>query len=92
MKIVPTFDNVAVLLDEAQAMSAGGIALPDGVVSPCTTGKVVGKGGCVAIEIEDGDRVLLAEGQAYSNSPLQMDNRRRVVVVNQEHVIAVIKE
>lgn len=91
MKIVPTFDNVAVVLDQAQNTTKSGIALPGNMAQAQTTGKIVAAGPYVN-DMEPGDRVLLAEARDTQKSSVLLDNGEQVLVVNAEYILAVIKE
>lgn len=91
MNIIPTFDNVAVLLDRSENMTKSGIALPSTAKPGNVTGIVHTMGECVNLEfMEVGDRVLLADDCKGAAIPLP-DNRM-VLVVSSEHILAVIRE
>ncbi len=95
MKIIPTFDNVAVLLDQTDQTTKGGIALP-GTAKPVNlTGIVHATGSCLTLELEEGDRVLLSEecGRAeFKGAVVPVSDNRTVLVVSSEFILAVIKE
>lgn len=90
MKIVPTFDNVAVLLDQAENMTKSGIALPGTARPGNLTGIVHAVGPCLTVELEVGDRVLLADD--CKGAGVETSENRTALVVSSEHILAVIKE
>ncbi len=91
MKIEPTFDNVVVLLDKTELMSAGGIALPQGVVQNKTTGRIVATGPNTSDQFAADMRVILADGENRTQ-PLDMNGDGKILVVGEKSILAIIKE
>ncbi len=108
MKIKPTFDNVAVILDETENMTPSGIALPQTArPSDYVFGRVIAVGpgyeqmslseGHIvtkrtALQMNIGDKVMLQHWNAEKTLPIHVEGKERRAVVTSTNNIIAIIE
>jgi chaperonin GroES len=95
MKIRPLQDRVVVKRKEEEAMSSGGIVIPDtarekparGEVVAIGNGKVLDSGGVRPLSLAVGDEILFGK---YSGTEVTLAGEE-VLVMREEDVIAVVE-
>lgn len=94
MNIRPLHDRVVVKREEEEAISAGGIVLPDSATEKPTRGTIVAAGpgksldnGEVrALSVSVGDSVLFGQ---YAGSTVKIDGNE-VVVMREDDILAIV--
>ncbi|MDO4582885.1 MAG: co-chaperone GroES [Planctomycetia bacterium] len=94
MKLVPLGEKVIVRQQDAQTVTAGGIALPEGAREKPAQGKVLAVGdgrllenGTYApLQVCEGDRVLF---EKYFGCKITLDNVE-YIILNESEILAVI--
>ena len=95
MKIRPLHDRVVVRRLENEAMSAGGIVIPDaakekpiqGEVIAVGNGKILENGDTRALDVKVGDTVLFGK---YSGTEVKMGDEE-VLVMREEDIMGVVE-
>jgi chaperonin GroES len=95
MKLQPLGDRVVVEREEAAAVTAGGIVLPDTAKDRPQQGKVVAVGdGRVAkdgkkrpLQVKAGDKVLFT---SYAGDEFKLDGDKKVLLMREDDILAVI--
>lgn len=93
MKLEPTLDRVAIIREEKEQVSKGGIILPDNAKKESNYGKVVavGPGGFNQdgsrrpMSVKKGDRVFFTDYHTTTTDS-------KVVIVDDEDILAVVKD
>ncbi len=95
MNLKPLGDRVVVEPSEQEEKTASGIILPETAKEKPQEGKVIAAGpglldGGVRqpMDVKVGDRVLFAK---YAGSEIKLDNNRRVIVMRQTDLLAIIE-
>ncbi len=94
MGIKPLFDRIVVERTEGEAVSAGGILLPDaaqekrqeGTVIAVGGGRALEEGGLAPLELKGGERVLFSK---YAGSEVKLDGKT-YLVMREDEVLAVL--
>jgi chaperonin GroES len=94
MKVVPLGDKVVVKPLEAEGKTAGGIILPDtakekprqGRVLSLGDGRLLGDGSRVALQVNEGDRVLF---DAFAGTQVRV-NGQELLIMREEEILAVL--
>ena len=95
MKIRPLHDRVVIKREEEEAVSAGGIVLPDsatekpirGKVTAVGNGKILEDGTVRKLDVKKGDTVLFGK---YSGTEIKM-GKDELVVMREDDIMAVIE-
>ena len=95
VKIQPLGDRVVVQRDESEAVTAGGIVLPDtakdkparGKIVSIGDGKLLDNGTRAKFQVKVGDRVLFS---SYAGDEFKLGDRE-LMLMREEDVLAVIK-
>ena len=95
MKLVPLGDNVVVRRLEAEAMSAGGIVLPDsakdkparGTVVSVGNGRLLDNGERSEIQVKVGDTVIFS---SYAGETFKVDNQE-LLLMREDDILAVVE-
>ena len=96
MKIRPLRDRIVVKRLEAEAMSAGGIVIPEtatekpmkGEVIAVGSGKMLENGQVLSLDVKIGDNVLFGE---YSGTEVKI-NGQEYVVMREDDIMGVLVE
>jgi chaperonin GroES len=94
MKIVPIGENVMVKRLEPEAVTAGGIVLPDsakekpweGRVLSVGDGRLLPDGRRIPHQVSEGDRVLFGR---YAGTEVLVDGKE-VLIMNEKEILAVV--
>jgi len=95
MKLVPLGDNVVVRRLEAEAMTSGGIVLPEGAREKPKQGRVlsVGDGRLLPdgtradLSVRDGDRVLF---NGYAGTEVEI-NSEELLIMSEDEILAIVE-
>ena len=95
VKIQPLGDRVVVVREDAEAVTAGGIVLPDSAQDKPSRGKVVsvGEGRLLddgsrkALQVKKGNRVLFS---SYAGEQFKLGDRE-LLLMHEEDILAVIE-
>ena len=95
MKVVPLDDKVVIKRLDAEAMTAGGIVLPDaarekpqqGRVLSVGDGRLLASGNRVPHQVSEGDRVLFQRGPA----PRSRSTVRISSILSEDEILAIVK-
>ncbi len=95
MKIVPLGDKVVIKRLEAEAMTAGGIALPDsarekprqGRVLSVGDGRLLASGSRVPHQVSEGDRVLF---QQWAGAEVEIKGQP-LLILSEDEILAIVK-
>ena len=95
MKVVPLDDKVVIKRLEAEAMTAGGIVLPDaakekpkrGRVLSVGDGRLLPSGKRVVHQVSEGDRVLFSQ---WAGAEVVI-NGQELLIVSEDEILAVVK-
>lgn len=97
MKLRPILDRIAVKRESSEAITAGGIMLPDnrteketniGLVIAVGPGGFLGNGERQPMDVEVGDTVFFCDFHTTHDQKIDDD----IVILDQEDVLAVIEE
>lgn len=94
MKLVPLGDKVVVRRLEAEAVTAGGIVLPDsakekpkqGRVLAVGDGRLLPNGTRIKLGVHDGDRVLF---HAYAGTEVKVD-AEELLIMSEDEILAIV--
>ena len=95
MRIEPLGDKIVVKRTEAEAMTAGGIVLPDsaqekpqhGKVLSVGTGKILADGSRSKLQVSEGDRVLFT---SYAGTEIEVDGGS-LLIMSEADILAVLQ-
>lgn len=96
MNIRPLHDRVVVSRDEDEAVSAGGIVLPDtanekpsrGTVQAVGPGKLLDNGDVRPLDVKVGDKVIFGQ---YGGSTVKI-NEDEYLILNESEIFGVVEE
>ena len=96
MDIRPLADRIVVKVLEAQAVTKGGIVLPDtakekpqeGKVVAVGKGKVLESGEVHALELKVGDRILYGK---YTGTEITTKEGEELLIMREDDVLAIVK-
>jgi chaperonin GroES len=91
----PLGNRIVVKRNESEAVSPGGIVIPDsaqkkpqrGVVLAVGPGTVIGSGEVIPVSVSPGDEVMFV---AYAGEEFNLDGGNRVLLIREEDVLAVV--
>jgi chaperonin GroES len=95
-KMIPLYDRVVVLPNEAETKSAGGIVIPDtadkdkpikGIVECVGTGKYV-DGKLLPLQVKKGDKVLFGK---YAGTNVKLEGTE-FLVMREEDILAILED
>ena len=94
MHIKPLFDRIVVQRLEEEAVTAGGIFLPDaakekrneGKVVSVGTGKVMDDGSVIPLELKGGEHILFGK---YAGSEIELEGNN-YLVMREDEVLAIL--
>ncbi len=95
MKVVPLDDKVVIKRLDAEAVTAGGIVLPDaareksrqGRVLSVGDGRLLASGSRVPHQVNEGDRVLF---QQWAGAEVTI-NGQELLILREDEVLAIVK-
>lgn len=95
VKLQPIGERIVVQREESEAVTAGGIVLPDtakekparGVVISVGTGKLLDDGSRSQMQLQEGDRVLFS---SYAGETVEVSGEE-VLLMREDDVLAVIE-
>jgi chaperonin GroES len=95
MKVVPLDDKVVIKRLDAEAMTAGGILLPDaarekpqqGRVLSVGDGRLLASGSRVPHQVSEGDRVLF---QRWAGAEVEI-NGQELLILSEDEILAIMK-
>ena len=95
MKVVPLDDKVVIKPFESDAMTTGGILLPDaarekpqqGRVLSVGDGRLLSSGSRVPHQVSEGDRVLF---QRWAGAEVEI-NGQELLILNEDEILAIVK-
>ena len=95
MKVVPLDDKVVIKRLDSEAMTAGGILLPDaarekpqqGRVLSVGDGRLLSSGGRAPHQVSEGDRVLF---QRWAGAEVEI-NGQELLILSEDEILAIVK-
>ena len=95
MKVVPLDDKVVIKRLDSEAMTAGGILLPDaarekpqqGRVLSVGDGRLLSSGSRVPHQVSEGDRVLF---QQWAGAEVEI-NGQELLILSEDEILAIVK-